>query len=74
MHLPNMQKEARGVTVSAVSTFGRIIIMVINDTVQQLSENIDHLEVIRELVLKQKHQLLNIIGGSIERIITFIKY
>lgn len=57
MHLQNTQKEALGVTVSAVSMFGLIIIMVIKDMVQQ-----------------QKHQLLNIIAGSIERIITFIKY
>lgn len=50
MHLENTQKEALGVTVSAVSMFGRIIIMVIKVMVQQLSENIDHLVVIQELV------------------------
>lgn len=74
MHLQNTQKEALGVTVSAVSMSGHIIIMVIKVMVQQLLENIDHLVVIQELVQKQKHQLLNIIAGSIERIITFIKY
>lgn len=50
MHLHNTQKEALGVMVSAVSMFGRIIIMVIKDMVQQLLENIDHLVVIQELV------------------------
>lgn len=51
MHLQNTQKEALGVTVSAVvSMFGLIIIMVIKDMVQQLLENIDHLVVIQELV------------------------
>lgn len=49
MHLQNTQKEALGVTVSAVSMFG-LIIMVIKDMVQQLLENIDHLVVIQELV------------------------
>lgn len=44
------QKEALGVTVSAVSMFGLIIIMVIKDMVQQLLENTDHLVVIQELV------------------------
>ncbi len=50
MHLQNTQKEALGVTVSAVSMFGLIIIMVIKDMVQQLLQNIDHLVVIQELV------------------------
>lgn len=50
MHLQNTQKEALGVTVSAVSMFGLIIIMVIKDMVQQLLKNIDHLVVIQELV------------------------
>lgn len=50
MHLQNTQKEALGVTVSPVSMFGLIIIMVIKDMVQQLLENIDHLVVIQELV------------------------
>lgn len=50
MHLQNTQKEALGVTVSAVGMFGLIIIMVIKDMVQQLLENIDHLVVIQELV------------------------
>lgn len=50
MHLQNTQKEALGVTVSAVSMLGLIIIMVIKDMVQQLLENIDHLVVIQELV------------------------
>lgn len=50
MHLQNTQNEALGVTVSTVSMFGRIIIMVIKVMVQQLSENIDHLVVIQELV------------------------
>lgn len=50
MHLQNTQKEALGVMVLAVSMFGRIIIMVIKDMVQQLLENINHLVVIQELV------------------------
>lgn len=50
MHLQNMQKDARGLTVSAVSMFGLIIIMVIKVMVQQLLENTDHLMVIQELV------------------------
>lgn len=41
---------ALGVTVSAVCMFGRIVIMIIKVMVQQLSENIDHLVVIQELV------------------------
>ncbi len=36
--------------VGGISMFGRIIIMVIKDMVQQLLENIDHLVVIQELV------------------------
>ncbi|EFU24090.1 hypothetical protein CGSSa00_09824 [Staphylococcus aureus subsp. aureus CGS00] len=36
--------------MSAVSMFGRIIIMLIKVMVQQLSENIDHLVVIQEPV------------------------
>lgn len=50
MHLQNTQKEALGVTVSAVIMFGLIIIMVIKDMVQQLLQNIDYLVVIQELV------------------------
>lgn len=54
MHLQNTQKEALGVTVSAVSMFGLIIIMVIKDMVQQLLENIDHLVVNTRAGVKAK--------------------